>query len=72
MARKAYIIAAARTPVSPVGGSLRNFPVQKMAASVLKVNLDRLALPISHVEDLIVSDALWGGGNIARLYALET
>lgn len=72
MARKVYIIAATRTPVSPVGGSLRNLSVQKMAASVLKVNLDRLVLPITHVEDVIISNALSGGGNIARLCTLET
>lgn len=71
MTQKVYLIAASRTPICTAGGALRNYTVQQMAANVLKETVKRSGLPQSHFEDVIVSNALGGGGNIARLCALK-
>lgn len=69
--KKAYLIAGSRTTVSPVGGIFRNTPIQDMAAAVLEENLRQLHIPKSEVDDIFVSNAIGGGGNIARLCALK-
>lgn len=69
--KNAYIISAARTSVVPVGGYLRNTPIAEMASVVINENLMRLNIPKSEVDDIFVSNAIGGGGNIARLCALK-
>ena len=69
--QKAYLIAGSRTTVAPVGGVFRNTPIQDMAAAVLQENLRQLRIPKSEVDDIFVSNAIGGGGNIARLCALK-
>lgn len=68
--RKAYIISAVRTPIVPVGGVLKNIPVHEMAAEILNEALSRINLPKSAVDAVFVSNAMGGGGNIARLCTL--
>ena len=68
---KVFLIAAARTTVAPVGGFLRNTSIEDMAAAVIRENLSQLKMDTSEVDDVIVSNALGGGGNIARLCALK-
>ncbi len=69
--QKAYLIAGSRTTVAPVGGIFRNTPIQDMAAAVLEENLRQLHISKSEVDDIFVSNAIGGGGNIARLCALK-
>lgn len=69
--RKAYIISAVRTPIVPVGGTLKNIPVHEMAAEILNESLSRINLPKSAVDAVFVSNAIGGGGNIARLCTLS-
>lgn len=68
--RKVYIISAVRTPIVPVGGALKNIPVHEMAAEILNEALNRINLPNSAVDAVFVSNAMGGGGNIARLCTL--
>ena len=69
--RKVYIISAVRTPIVPVGGAFKNMLVHEMSAQILHECLKRIAVPKSEVDDVFVSNALGGGGNIARLCALS-
>ena len=69
--QKAYLIAGSRTTVAPIGGIFRNTPIQDMAAAVLEENLRQLHISKSEVDDIFVSNAIGGGGNIARLCALK-
>jgi len=69
---KAYLIAGKRTTVAPVGGSLCNSSIQDMAAAVINANLQQLGIPKSDVDDVFLSNAMGGGGNIARLSALQS
>lgn len=68
--RKVYIISAVRTPIVPVGGTLKHIPVHEMAAEVLNESLSRINLSKSAVDAVFVSNAMGGGGNIARLCTL--
>lgn len=70
--RKAFIISAVRTPIIPLGGALKDISVHDMAAEVLNETLRRINLPKSEVDAVIVSNAIGGGGNIARLCALSS
>jgi len=69
--QKAYLIAGSRTTVAPIGGIFRNTPIQDMAAAVLEENLQQLHISKSEVDDIFVSNAIGGGGNIARFCALK-
>ncbi len=69
--QKAYLIAASRTTITPVGGVLRNSPIQDMAAKVINENLRQINISKSDVDNVFVSNAIGGGGNIARLCALK-
>ena len=69
--KKAFLIAASRTTVSPAGGFLKDTPIEDMAAAVLINNLQQLDIDTSEVDDVFVSNAIGGGGNIARLCALK-
>lgn len=69
--RKAYIIAAVRTPIVPMGGALKNVSLTKMAASMLNECLKRSIIPCAKVDDIFLSNALGGGGNLARLCSLS-
>lgn len=67
---RVYIISAVRTTIAPYGGSLKDVSIQVMAADTLNQTLKAVNIPKSAVDDVIVSNALGGGGNIARLCAL--
>ena len=69
--RKVFLIAGARTTISPVGGFLRDTPIEDMAAAVLIDNLKQLNIDTTEVDDVFVSNAMGGGGNSARLCALK-
>lgn len=66
----AYIIAARRTAVAPVGGAFNAVEVHELAAPVIRQCLHAAGLSPENADELILSNALGAGGNPARLAAL--
>lgn len=67
----AFIIAAARTPVAPYGGALRDVDYDALAEAPINRCLVESGIPSSQVDELILSNALGAGGNPARVAALR-
>ena len=65
-----WIIAARRTAVAPVNGAFRRLLVHDLAAPVIRACLADVGLDPKDVDEVILSNALGGGGNPARLAAL--
>ena len=65
-----WIVAARRTAVVPVNGAFRRLSVHEMAAPVIRTCLTDAGLGPQDVDEVILSNALGGGGNPARLAAL--
>ncbi len=70
--RKAFLISAGRTTVAPKGGCLKDIPVDEMATKVITAVLKKADISKNKVDDVIVSNALAGGGNLARMCALKS
>lgn len=66
----AYIIAARRSPVMPQGGAFAPFYPHELAVPIISACLQDAGIAADQVEELILSNALGGGGNPARLAAL--
>lgn len=66
----AYILAAHRTAVAPMGGAFNTIEVHDLAAPVIRKCLRSAGLEPADVDELILSNSLGGGGNPARLAAL--
>ncbi|NIY73808.1 thiolase family protein [Marivivens donghaensis] len=66
----AFITAARRTIVAPKGGALSAFSLHDLAAPVISAVLEDAGLTGHDVDEVIVSNAIGGGGNPARLCAL--
>lgn len=66
----AQIIAACRSAVVPRGGAFAGLSLDALGAPVLRAALSHAGLDPARVDDVIVSNALGGGGNPARLIAL--
>lgn len=66
----ASIIAACRSAVVPRGGAFAALSIDALAAPVLNAALAQAGLASAQVNEVIVSNALGGGGNVARLIAL--
>ena len=69
--RQPVIIAARRTPVCPVNGALRSLRAHELLAPVLRALLDDAAADPAGATDVIIGNAVGGGGNVARLALLE-
>ncbi len=69
--RQPVIIAARRTPVCPVNGALRNLRAHELLAPVLRELVSEVGLDPASVADVVVGNAVGGGGNVARLALLE-
>ena len=67
---KVYIISAKRTPVAPRSGALRRYPVIELGARAIAATLLASGLPAEAVEAVVMGNALYAGGNPARLAAL--
>ncbi len=67
---EAYIIAALRTPVAPRNGAFRSCEVSDLAAPVLRALLMNTGVFGASIDDVILGNALYAGGNPARLVAL--
>jgi acetyl-CoA C-acetyltransferase len=69
--RQPVIIAARRTPVCPVNGALRTLRAHELLAPVLRALVSELSLDPDSVADVVIGNAVGGGGNVARLALLE-
>ena len=65
-----WIIAACRSPVAPSGGALAGLMPHELAAPVIRQALADAGVAAHEVDELILSNALGGGGNPARMAAL--
>jgi acetyl-CoA C-acetyltransferase len=52
--RDAVICEPLRTPVGAFGGSLRDVPVQELAATVIRALMERTGLPAESVDDVLL------------------
>lgn len=64
------IIAARRTAVVPRGGAFAHLALHELAAPVIRACLDDAGISGDDVNEVIISNAMGGGGNPARLAAL--
>ncbi|MBX7443721.1 MULTISPECIES: thiolase family protein [unclassified Arthrobacter] len=69
--RQPVIIAARRTPVCRTNGSLRSLRAHELLAPVLRELVSGLGLDPESVDDVVIGNAVGGGGNVARLALLE-
>jgi acetyl-CoA C-acetyltransferase len=66
----AFIIAARRSAVMPVGGAFAALQVHELAAPVMRACLADAGIAAEQVDEVILSNALGAGGNPARVAAL--
>jgi acetyl-CoA C-acetyltransferase len=66
----AFILAARRTAVAPRGGGLAAVETAELAAATIRAVLADAGLAPEQIDDVILGNALYGGGNPARLAAL--
>lgn len=64
------IIAALRTPVCRAGGQLRSMRAEELLAPVLRTLLASTGIAGGQVSDVVIGNAVGGGGNLARHAAL--
>lgn len=69
--RQPVVIAALRTPIRRVNGAFKDLRAHELLAPVLRGLLDRTGLPAGAVTDVVIGNAVGGGGNVARLASLE-
>lgn len=65
------IVSAVRTPIGRQGGALASLDAHEYGAVVIKEALRRAGVNAEQIEDVIFGNVLSGGGNIARLTALQ-
>ncbi|SES71117.1 thiolase family protein [Oceanicella actignis] len=68
---RAFIATAFRTAVAPRGGALARLDASELAAPVMRRCLDEAGLPDEALDEVVLSNALGGGGNPARLALLR-
>lgn len=67
---RAALIAARRSAVVPQGGAFAALALHELAAPVIRAALADAGVALAEVDELILSNALGGGGNPARVAAL--
>ncbi|GIO22558.1 thiolase family protein [Oceanobacillus sp. J11TS1] len=72
MKRDAVIVSAVRTAIARQGGALASVPAHVFGAEVIKEAVKRANIEPESIDDVIFGNVLSGGGNIARLTALQT
>ncbi|KHE72289.1 beta-ketoacyl synthase N-terminal-like domain-containing protein, partial [Halobacillus sp. BBL2006] len=70
--RDAVIVSAVRTAIGRQGGALASVPAHVLGAEVIKECVKRAKVEPEQIEDVIFGNVLSGGGNVARLSALQT
>lgn len=71
MKRDAVIVSAVRTAIGKQGGALASIPAHLYGGEVIKEAIKRVNLDPELIDDVILGNVLSGGGNIARLTALQ-
>ncbi|MDR6792111.1 acetyl-CoA C-acetyltransferase [Pseudarthrobacter oxydans] len=69
--RQPVIIAARRTPVCRTNGVLQSLRAHELLAPVLRELLAETGAEPGRVTDVVIGNAVGGGGNVARLALLE-
>lgn len=72
MKREAVIVSAVRSAIGRQGGALATVPAHVFGAEVIKEAIRRAIVQPEMIEDIIMGNVISGGGNIARLTALQT
>lgn len=72
MNRDPVIVSAVRTAIGRAGGTLASVPAHVYGAEVVKEAINRAKVKPEMIDDVIMGNVLSGGGNIARLTALQT
>jgi acetyl-CoA C-acetyltransferase len=72
MKRDAVIVSAVRTAIGRQGGALASVPAHVLGAEVIKEAVKRANINPEIIDDCFFGNVLSGGGNIARLTALQT
>jgi acetyl-CoA C-acetyltransferase len=67
----AYIVAARRTAVAPRNGAFKAVESDELGAAPIRAVLSDTGLAPESIDDVILGNALYGGGNPARLAALR-
>ncbi|MFO1127711.1 MAG: thiolase family protein [Rhodospirillales bacterium] len=70
MSGPALIVAARRTPIGRLGGSLRRLPVEALVVPVLQAVLADAGVAADEIDDVILGNAAGPGGNPARVALL--
>ncbi len=71
MNRDPVIVSCVRTPIARMGGALATLPAHLFGAEVIKEAVKRANVAPEMIDDVIFGNVLSGGGNIARLTALQ-
>ncbi|QCR32673.1 thiolase family protein [Lysinibacillus sp. SGAir0095] len=71
MKRDAVIVSAVRTAIGKQGGALASIPAHLYGGEVIKEAIKRANINPELIDDVILGNVLSGGGNIARLTALQ-
>ncbi len=71
MNRDPVIVSAVRTPIGRQGGAFASIKAHELGAIALKEAIARINLEVESIEDVIFGNVIGGGGNIARLTALQ-
>lgn len=66
----AYIVAAKRTPVAPRGGAYTHLEVYELGARTIASAIQQSGVPAEKIDNVIMGNALYAGGNPARVAAL--
>lgn len=69
--RQPVIIAARRTPVCRTNGALRGLRAHELLAPVIRELLAETGAEPGRVTDVVIGNAVGGGGNVARLALLK-
>ncbi|MFS0576435.1 thiolase family protein [Sporosarcina sp. 179-K 3D1 HS] len=72
MKRDAVIVSAVRTAIGRQGGALATVAPHVFGAEVIKEAVKRANIEANIIDDVILGNVMSGGGNIARLTALQT
>lgn len=69
--RLPVIIAALRTPICRANGQLRHLRAPDLLAPVIRSLIESAGIDPAGVNDVIMGNAVGGGGNVARFAALQ-
>ena len=63
----AVIVSAVRTPIGTSHkGSLRHVRAEELARTVLEAAVDRSGFTPAEIDDVVLGESLYGGGDLAR------